>query len=148
MKAYQQERQGDIKYRHRLDHARRVSRFPREAGVSTNVASFVSADDGSHPRDRRTSQPRPDAPTNWNGCAGTCGRRWRRARWGSTSALIYAPGTFATTDELIELAKVASQRAACTSRTCAARANRLLEAIDEVIDDRARGATFAPRSIT
>jgi N-acyl-D-amino-acid deacylase len=41
---------------------------------------------------------------------------------GIGSSLIYAPGTYASTEELIELNKAAAPTAAATSRTCAARA--------------------------
>ena len=41
---------------------------------------------------------------------------------GVGSSLIYAPAFYAKTDELIALAKAARSTAACTSRTCAAKA--------------------------
>ena len=41
---------------------------------------------------------------------------------GIGSSLIYAPAFYASTEELIELCKVAAKYAASTSRTCAARA--------------------------
>jgi N-acyl-D-amino-acid deacylase len=52
---------------------------------------------------------------------------------GLTSALIYTPGTFATTSELVELAKVASQSGGMYISHMRSEGNRLLEAIDEVI---------------
>jgi N-acyl-D-amino-acid deacylase len=50
-----------------------------------------------------------------------------------TSALIYTPGTFATTRELVELAKVASASGGMYISHMRSEGNRLLEAIDEVI---------------
>jgi len=41
---------------------------------------------------------------------------------GVGSSLIYAPAFYAKTDELIELCKWRASIAACTSRTCAAKA--------------------------
>jgi N-acyl-D-amino-acid deacylase len=52
---------------------------------------------------------------------------------GLTTALIYTPATFATTEEPIELAKVASQAGGMYISHMRSEGNRLLEAIDEVI---------------
>src|SRR6185503_9617246 len=52
---------------------------------------------------------------------------------GLTSALIYTPGVFAKTDELIELAKVASESGGMYISHMRSEGNRLLEAIDEVV---------------
>jgi N-acyl-D-amino-acid deacylase len=52
---------------------------------------------------------------------------------GLTSALIYTPGTFAKTDELVELAKVASQAGGMYISHMRSEGNRLLEAIEEVL---------------
>jgi N-acyl-D-amino-acid deacylase len=52
---------------------------------------------------------------------------------GLTSALIYAPGTFAKTDELVELAKVASASGGMYISHVRSEGDRLLEAIDELL---------------
>ena len=52
---------------------------------------------------------------------------------GLTSALIYTPGVFAKTDELVELAKVASASGGMYISHMRSEGNRLLEAIDEVL---------------
>src|SRR5262245_58286837 len=52
---------------------------------------------------------------------------------GLTTALIYTPGVFAKTDELVELAKVASQSGGMYISHMRSEGNRLLEAIDEVL---------------
>jgi N-acyl-D-amino-acid deacylase len=52
---------------------------------------------------------------------------------GLTSALIYAPGTFAKTAELVELAKVASAAGGMYISHMRSEGDRLLEAIDEVL---------------
>ncbi|MBZ5559677.1 MAG: amidohydrolase family protein, partial [Acidobacteriia bacterium] len=52
---------------------------------------------------------------------------------GLTSALIYTPGTFAKTDELIALAKVASASGGMYISHMRSEGNRLLDAIDELL---------------
>jgi len=52
---------------------------------------------------------------------------------GLTSALIYTPGVFAKTDELVELAKVASASGGMYISHMRSEGNRLLEAIDELL---------------
>ena len=57
--------------------------------------------------------------------------------WGLATGLIYNPGTYAKTDELIALAKVAAQaRRASTPATSATRATGLLDAIEEAMTHR------------
>ena len=64
----------------------------------------------------------------------------RDGAFGLSSALIYVPGSFAKTEELVALARVAgAARAASTSRTSAARASSCSTALDEAITHRARG---------
>ena len=52
---------------------------------------------------------------------------------GLTTALIYIPGVFAKTDELVELAKVASASGGMYISHMRSEGNRLLEAIDETL---------------
>jgi len=52
---------------------------------------------------------------------------------GLTTALIYIPGVFSTTDELVELAKVASASGGMYISHMRSEGNRLLEAIDETL---------------
>jgi N-acyl-D-amino-acid deacylase len=53
--------------------------------------------------------------------------------FGLTSALIYAPDTYAETEELVELAKVASRYGGIYSAHIRSEANHLIEAIDETL---------------
>jgi N-acyl-D-amino-acid deacylase len=131
MKKDQAERQGDIKFDitwttlgEYLDHL--VAR-----GVSSNVASFVSAAtvranelgyDNRRPTEEELDRMR-----------GHVRRAMDEGAMGLTSALIYIPGVFATTDELIELAKVAAQSGGMYISHMRSEGNRLLEAIDEVL---------------
>src|SRR2546421_12547282 len=52
---------------------------------------------------------------------------------GLTTALIYIPGVFAKTDELVELAKVASAAGGMYIAHIRSEGNRLLEGIDETL---------------
>jgi N-acyl-D-amino-acid deacylase len=131
MKKDQMERQGDIKFNivwntlgGYLDHL--VAR-----GVSTNVASFVSAAtvraneiglDNRPPTAEELERMRADVRTAMN-----------EGAMGLTTALIYIPGVFAKTDELVELAKVASASGGMYVSHMRSEGNRLLEAIDETL---------------
>jgi N-acyl-D-amino-acid deacylase len=131
MKQEQIERQGDIKYDvawttlgEYLDHL--VAR-----GISANVASFVSAATVRvHEVGRVNRAPTPEELERMRGHVR---RAMDEGAMGLTSALIYTPGTFAKTDELVELAKVASESGGMYISHIRSEGNRLLEAIDEVV---------------
>jgi N-acyl-D-amino-acid deacylase len=131
MKKDQMERQGDIKFNivwntlgGYLDHL--VAR-----GISTNVASFVSAAtvraneiglDNRAPTTAELERMRADVRVAMD-----------EGAMGLTTALIYIPGVFAKTDELVELAKVASASGGMYISHMRSEGNRLLEAIDETL---------------
>ena len=131
MKKDQMERQGDIKFNivwntlgGYLDHL--VAR-----GVATNVASFVSAAtvranevglDNRAPTAEELERMRAHVKTAMD-----------EGAMGLTTALIYIPGVFAKTDELVELAKVASASGGMYISHMRSEGNRLLEAIDETL---------------
>ena len=131
MKKEQTERQGDIKYDvswttlgEYLDHL--VTR-----GISSNVASFISAATVRvHEVGRVNRAPSPEELERMRGHVR---RAMDEGAMGLTSALIYTPGTFAKTDELVELAKVASASGGMYISHMRSEGNRLLEAIDEVV---------------
>jgi len=131
MKIEQVERQGDIKFDiawttlgEYLDHL-------VERGISPNVASFVSA---STVRAHEIGLAnRPPSPDELERMRGHVRRAMDEGAMGLTSALIYTPGVFAKTDELVELAKVASESGGMYISHMRSEGNRLLEAIDEVV---------------
>jgi N-acyl-D-amino-acid deacylase len=137
MKKDMLERQSDIKYDvtwttlgEYLDHL-------AEHGTSTNVASFVSA---ATVRIHEIGyQNRAPTPEELERMRGHVRRAMDEGAMGLTSALIYTPGVFATTEELIELAKVASAAGGMYISHMRSEGNRLLEAIDELLAI-ARGA--------
>jgi N-acyl-D-aspartate/D-glutamate deacylase len=129
MRRDQIERQGDIRYdipwttlREGLDHLVRL-------GVSVNVASFVGA---TTLRAHEVGYAdRPPSPAELERM-----RRLARAAaadgaLGLGSALIYTPGTFASTDELAALAEAAGGMYISHLRN---EGDRLLEAVDELIE--------------
>ena len=131
MKKDQMERQSDIKFNivwntlgGYLDHL--VAR-----GISTNVASFVSAAtvranevglDNRAPTPVELDRMREDVRVAMD-----------EGAMGLTTALIYIPGVFAKTDELVELARVASASGGMYISHMRSEGNRLLEAIDETL---------------
>jgi len=132
MKRDRQERQGDVKFDvawttlgEHLDHL--VQR-----GISPNVASFVSATTirvhelGSEAR-------RPTAEELTRMCA-LVDHAMREGALGVASALIYAPATFADTDELVALCEVAGRHGGMYISHLRSEGDRLLEAVDELIE--------------
>jgi N-acyl-D-amino-acid deacylase len=131
MKKDQKERQGDIKFDiawttlgEYLDHLVQL-------GTSTNVASFVSAAtvraheigyDNRAPTAEELERMRVHVR-----------KAMDEGAMGLTTALIYVPGLFAKTDELVELAKVASQSGGMYISHMRSEGNRFLEAIDETL---------------
>ena len=127
----QMERQGDIKFNITwktlggyLDHL--VAR-----GVSTNVASFVSA--ATVRANEIGLDNRPPTAEELERMRAHVRVAMDEGAMGLTTALIYIPGVFAKTDELVELAKVASASGGMYISHMRSEGNRLLEAIDETL---------------
>ena len=129
MRRDQIERQADIRYempwttlREGLDHLVRL-------GVSVNVASFVGATTLRVHEVGYDDRPPTGAELE------RMGRLAREAAadgaLGLGSALIYTPGTFASTDELVALAEGAGGTYISHLRN---EGDRLLEAVDELIE--------------
>jgi len=131
MATEQMERQGDIKFNITwktlggyLDHL--VAR-----GVSTNVASFVSA--ATVRANEIGLDNRPPTAEELERMRAHVRVAMDEGAMGLTTALIYIPGVFAKTDELVELAKVASASGGMYISHMRSEGNRLLEAIDETL---------------
>jgi N-acyl-D-amino-acid deacylase len=131
MKKDQTERQSDIKFNivwntlgGYLDHL--VAR-----GVSTNVASFVSA--ATVRANEVGLDNRAPTPVELDRMRDDVRVAMDEGAMGLTTALIYIPGVFAKTDELVELAKVASASGGMYISHMRSEGNRLLEAIDETL---------------
>src|SRR5258706_2346805 len=131
MKKDAMERQGDIKFNivwntlgGYLDHL--VAR-----GISTNIASFVSA--ATVRANEVGLDNRPPTADELQRMRAHVRLAMDEGAMGLTTALIYIPGVFAKTDELVELAKVASASGGMCISNIRSEGDRLLEAIDETL---------------
>ena len=131
MRAEQQRRQGDIKFPiawHTLGEG--LDAIAKH-GTSVNIASFVSA---STIRGKEIGfDNRPPTPDELDRMRADVRTAMSEGAMGVTTALIYTPAVFAKTDELIELAKVASQSGGMYISHMRSEGDRLLEAIDETL---------------
>ena len=107
MKRDQTERQGDIKFDITWTTLGEYLDALTARGISSNVASFVGA--ATVRVNEIGSINRAPTPEELERMRAHVRRAMDEGAMGLTSALIYAPGTFAKTDELVELAKVASE---------------------------------------
>jgi N-acyl-D-amino-acid deacylase len=131
MKADMARRQGDIKFDITWTTLGEYLDTLAARGVSTNVASFVSA---STIRVHEIGYDnRPPTPDELDRMRAHVRRAMSEGAMGVTTALIYTPAVFAKTDELVELAKVASESGGMYIAHMRSEGNRLLEAIDETL---------------
>jgi N-acyl-D-aspartate/D-glutamate deacylase len=100
-------------------------------GVSPNVASFIGAATvRTHVLGLEDVQP---TPAQMDKMRALVRREMEAGALGIGSALIYAPGTYAKTEELIELCKVAAQYQGKYISHVRNEGGRLLESIDELV---------------
>ncbi|PYU19610.1 MAG: aminoacylase, partial [Acidobacteria bacterium] len=131
MKAEMKRRQGDIKFD--ITWTTLGEGLDRLAakGVSTNIASFVSAST------IRASEigydNRPPTPEELDRMRADVRRAMNEGAMGLTTALIYTPAVFSTTEELVELSKVAAESGGMYISHMRSEGDRLLEAIDETL---------------
>ena len=131
MKQQAKERQGDYKYDIEWTTLREYLEYLQNRGISTNVASFIGA----------TTvriyvlgyEDRPPTKSELEQMRQLVREAMEDGALGVASALIYAPGFYAKTDELIELAKVAAEYDGMYVSHMRSEGNRLLEAVDELI---------------
>jgi len=100
-------------------------------GVSTNVASFIGA---TNARVHAVGyQDRPATPKELEKMRKFVAKAMREGALGVSSALIYAPAFYATTNELTALAEVAAKFDGMYISHIRSEGNALLEALDEFI---------------
>jgi N-acyl-D-amino-acid deacylase len=126
------EQQGDIKYDITWTTLAEALDTIAARGISTNIASFVGAatvriHELAH-EDRRPTREELDRMRALVDAA------MRDGALGVGSALIYAPATYADTDELVALAEVAGRHGGMYISHMRSEGNRLVEAVDEVIE--------------
>ncbi|HWF85376.1 MAG TPA: amidohydrolase family protein, partial [Vicinamibacterales bacterium] len=131
MKQEMKQRQGDIKFDITWTTLGEYLDTLVARGVSTNVASFVSA--STIRANEIGYDNRPPTAEELDRMRGHVQRAMGEGAMGLTTALIYTPAVFAKTDELVALAKVASESGGMYISHMRSEGNRLLEAIDETL---------------
>ncbi len=125
------EDQGDIKYDIAWTSLGEYLEFLVDKGVSTNIASFVGATTVRvHELGYEDRSPTPEELDRMRALVR---QGMEEGALGVGSSLIYAPAFYASTDELIELTKVAAEYDGMYISHIRSEANRLLEAVDELI---------------
>ena len=131
MKQGMRQSQGDIKFRIEWTTLGEYLEYLVKKGVSTNVASFVGA---TTVRVYAIGyQDRPPTSKELKQMRKLVGEAMQEGAVGVSSALIYTPGFYARTDELIALAEVAGEYGGIYISHIRSEGNRLLEALDELI---------------
>lgn len=131
MKKIAERNQGDIKYPIEWTSLKDYLLFLRKKGVSTNVASFVGA---ATIRENLLgyANRQPDS-TELRKMEDLTRAAMEDGALGIGSALIYAPGAYAQTPELIALCKIAAPYGGVYISHIRSEGNRLLQAADELI---------------
>jgi N-acyl-D-amino-acid deacylase len=131
MKKRETEEQADIKYDITWTTLHEYLAFLEKKGVSPNVASFIGA---ATVREHVVGlASRGASPAEIEAMRELVREEMEAGALGIGSSLIYAPGTFANTEELIELCKEAAKYKGKYITHMRSEADRLLESVDEVI---------------
>jgi N-acyl-D-amino-acid deacylase len=131
LKKVMRDQQGDIKYRITWTTLAQYLSYLEKRGVSTNVASFVGA--ATVRENVLGFTDRAPSPQELDQMKQLVAQAMRDGALGVGSALIYAPGFYAKTDELTALAQVAAQYGGMYISHIRSEGNGLLPAIDELI---------------
>ena len=132
MRREQIEQQGDIKYEIAWTTLAEALDSIAARGISPNIASFVGAATVRiHELAHEDRRPTPDELGRMRALVE---QAMRDGALGLGSALIYSPATYADTDELVALAEVAGRHGGMYISHMRSEGNRLVEAVDEVIE--------------
>lgn len=131
LKAIAQKQQGDIRYKIEWTSLKDYLEYLQRKGVSTNVASFVGA---ATIRENLLgfSDRTPDS-AQLEKMKALTRKAMEEGALGVGSALIYAPGFYAKTPELIELCKAAAPYGGVYISHIRSEGNQLLQAAGELI---------------
>lgn len=132
MKEEEKNSQGDIKYDISWTTLGEYLEFLEQKGVSTNVASFVGAT--TLRIHELGSEDRAPSEEELGRMKELARQAMEEGALGIGSSLIYAPAFYAKTDELIALCEVASEYGGMYITHMRSEGNKLLEAVDEVIE--------------
>ncbi|MDX1476723.1 MAG: D-aminoacylase [Saprospiraceae bacterium] len=131
MKEQELKDQGDIKYDITWRTLGQYLQHLEDRGVSPNVASFVGA---TTLRIHEVGyEDRPPTAEEMARMAELTREAMEEGAMGIGSSLIYAPAFYSSTEELIELCKVAAPYGGMYITHMRSEGNKLLEAVDEVI---------------
>jgi N-acyl-D-amino-acid deacylase len=131
MRARRVANQGDLKYPIAWLTLHDAMLDLEKRGVSANFASFIGA---STLREYAIGlENKPPTPAQLQTMRDLVEREMTDGALGIASALIYAPGFYAATDELVEIAKVAARHHGMYISHMRSEGNRLTEAVEELI---------------
>lgn len=131
MKKLLQSMQGDIKYDISWTTLGEYLRFLEKKGVAPNVASFIGA---ANPRMYVVGlEDKDPTPEQMEQMKKLVRLEMEDGALGIASALVYAPGSYAKTEELIELCKVAAEYKGKYISHLRSEADHFLEALDEFL---------------
>jgi N-acyl-D-amino-acid deacylase len=131
MKQVMTEQQGDIKYKIEWSTLNEYLEYLVKRRVSTNVGSFVGAATvREYVLGYADRAPNADELEQMRGLVK---QAMQEGAFGVGSALIYAPGFYAKTDELIELGKVAASYGGMYISHIRNEGNALIPALDELL---------------
>ncbi|GAB2496370.1 N-acyl-D-amino-acid deacylase family protein [Algoriphagus taiwanensis] len=131
MKADELKSQGDIKYPISWTSLKEYLEFLEKKGVATNVASFVGATTVRiHELGYEDRAPNPEELERMKNLVR---QAMEEGALGVGSSLIYAPAFYASTEELIELCKVAAEYDGMYISHMRSEGVKLLESLDELI---------------
>lgn len=131
MKKEDIEQQGDIRYDIEWTTLAEYLEHLERRGVSTNVASLIGAAT-VRIHELKYENRAPNA-AELERMKALVRRAMEEGALGVGSSLIYVPATFASTEELIELCKVAAEYGGIYTTHMRSEGDRFLEAIDETI---------------
>ncbi|MDR3575400.1 MAG: D-aminoacylase [Anaerolineaceae bacterium] len=123
--------QGDLRYEMPWNTLGEYLEHLQRRGVSTNFGSFVGAD--TVRIHVIGFDNRPPNPAELDQMRSLVHQAMQEGALGIATALIYTPGTFSSTEELVELSKVVSQYNGIYISHMRSEGARLLEAVDELI---------------
>jgi N-acyl-D-amino-acid deacylase len=139
MKRLEVARQGDIKYPIRWTTLGQYLEYLQRKGITPNVASFVGATTVRvHELGEKDVDPTPEQLKRMRALVR---QAMKEGALGVGSSIIYAPASYAETPELIALTTEAGKCGGMYISHMRSEGNKLLEAIDELIEiSRASGA--------
>ena len=131
MKRLSIKRQGDIKYPIRWTTLGQYLEYLQKKGVTPNVASFIGATTVRvHELGEKDVDPTPEQLARMRALVR---QAMKEGALGVGSSLIYAPATYAETPELVAITGEAGKCGGMYISHMRSEANKLLEAIDELV---------------